>query len=187
MDVKINLVPEEYKPRPPVSMRTVCLVVLVLGLAFGCYQLYSMKSDAEAKAAETQDRIEATQLEAASLSQSAEAAELNKDIKAAEGELNQLGTMVADFEQFSSSIVEWGDIVNRVMVRVPASVYLTSISKNKDGGVQVGGIAATYERVATYITALENDDLFQGVTTTEWDVLAGTFKVSMQTTAGGER
>ena len=187
MDVKINLVPEEYKPRPPVSMRTVCLVVLVLGLVFGCYQLYSMKSGAEAEAAETQSRIEATQLETASLSQSAQAAQLNKDIKAAKGDLDQLGIMVADFEQFNSSIVEWGEIVDRVMDRVPASVYLTSMSKNKDGGIQVGGIAATYERVAAYITALENDDMFEGVTTTEWDVLAGTFKLSMRTTAGGER
>ncbi len=187
MDVKINLVPEEYKPRPPVSMRTVCLVVLVLGLAFGCYQLYSMKSGAEAEAAETQSRIEAMQLEAASLSQSAEAAALNKDIKAAEGELDLLGTLVADFEQFNSSIVKWGVIVDRVMDRVPASVYLTSITKSKDGVIQVGGIAATYERVATYITALENDSMFEGVTTSEWDVLAGTFKLSMRTTAGGER
>ena len=112
---------------------------------------------------------------------------MNKDIKDKKGELDQLGIMVADFEQFNSSIVEWGEIVDRVMDRVPASVYLTSMSKNKDGGIQVGGIAATYERVAAYITALENDDMFEGVTTTEWDVLAGTFKLSMRTTAGGER
>ncbi len=185
MDVRMNLVPEEYKPRPPVSMRTVCLVVLVLGLAFGCYQLYSMKADKEAEAAALEDRIEAIQQQAMSLSSNPEAGQLNKDIKARQGEVDTLTAMANDFDQFNESVVEWGEVVDSIMDDVPSGVELDSIQSSSDG-VQVGGVASTYERVAAYVTALENDNLFHNVTTSQWDVQAGTFKLTMQVTIGGE-
>ncbi|MEE8471058.1 MAG: hypothetical protein V3S51_06995 [Dehalococcoidia bacterium] len=187
MNIDINLLPEELRPKPLIATRTLVLVVLVALLGYGCYYFYGLKSNSQAEAASLESRIQATQTEAMSLSNDLDVRELVAAISEVEAEKAALETLVQDYEVFADSKIMWGDIVQRVSSRAPAGVTVDSILQGSDNTVEVGGVATGYDRAAVYATALESDEAFNDVPTREWDGLTGRFLLTVNIVVGGGR
>jgi Tfp pilus assembly protein PilN len=185
MDVKINLLPEELKPKPIISMRALCLVLVVLALGYGCYHFYQVKAASEAEAAEVESRIEAIQSEMASLTSNPEARELLGEISEAQQEIAGLEALVDDYEAWSASRIEWGEVVRTIVDWIPSGVTIDAISDSSGDTVEVGGAATSYERAAAYASALENDQLFSNVSVTQWGAQDKTFLLILNVVPGG--
>lgn len=187
MNIEINLLPEELRPKPLIGTRTLILLVMVLALGYGCYQLYALKTNGEAEAANIESRIEVAQSEAIGLSSNPDVKDLTAYISEVKAEKAALETLVQDSETFAAAKIMWGDVIQRVSSRAPSGVTIDSIVQGENRSVEVSGVATSYERAATYATALENDEAFDGVPTREWDEVEGRFTLTVNIATGGGR
>jgi len=186
MNVEINLLPEEFKPKPLIQPPTLAILLVVLVLGFGCFHFYSVKADKEAQAAEIETNIESMQSQMMTLQSGSLASGLREEVSALTNEKNQLDQMNSDYTLFTGSRVEWGYVIEKVEIRKPWGVYLTSIVQGGDGSVvTVTGTANNYERETAYVALLEMESKFSDVTTLSWQADSGVFSLSFNVESGG--
>jgi hypothetical protein len=116
MDIDINLLPEEIRPKPLLNARMLLLLVVVGVLGFGCYYFYDLKAGTEADAAVAESRIEAVEDEASDLANNAEAKEIVAGISEAKATLAELEAATSDYVVFKDSRIGWGEVVDRVAI-----------------------------------------------------------------------
>ena len=149
MNVEINLLPEELRPRPPVETRTLLIVVLVVALVAGCAFLVQAKGSTNAAINDIEKRIAAINQEIESVSSDPEAVALTRSIQ-------NLKEVKAAYASFASSRISWGDALERVMAHVPTGVDIREITQSGSTLV-VNGTASGYSAVASYGRALDRD------------------------------
>jgi Tfp pilus assembly protein PilN len=185
MNIDINLLPDEVRPKPPISMRMMGLLVVVLVLGYGCYYFYDLKAGTQSETAEVESRIAAIEDQAANMSSNPEAKEVVAEITEYKEAIAELEAGATDYLRFAGTRVEWGEIVQRVSSRIVNGVTLDSIVEGKSGRVEVGGVASGYERAAAFAASIENDELFDNVHASEWNAEKGTFLLLVGVTLGG--
>ena len=152
MNIDINLLPEEVRPKPLIDTRTFGLIVLILILAFACVYVFMMKSDAQSDIATMETSIATMQREIASLSSNAEAIQLtksNQDLTAAK----------QNYNAFVAGKILWGDALEGVYKLRPKGVSIAQITQ--DGNtLRVAGTADSYTEVSSFARALHNDPRF---------------------------
>ena len=149
MNIEINLLPEELRPRPPVETRTLLLIVVIVALAAGCAFLVQAKISTNAEIADLEKRIVAINQETASVSGNPEAIALTTSI-------TNLKAMKQSYDSFVASRISWGDAVERVRAHVPTGVDIRTLTQSGDTLV-VEGTASNYSAVASYGRALDRD------------------------------
>ncbi len=152
MNIDINLLPEEVRPKPLIDTRAFGLIVLILMLAFACVYVYMMKSDAQNDIDTMETSIATMNQEIASLSSNAEAVQLiktNQDLAAAK----------QHYETFVAGKILWGDALEGVYGLRPKGVSISKITQ--DGNtLKVEGTADSYTEVSSFARALHNDHRF---------------------------
>src|SRR5512136_1568517 len=107
MNIDINLIPQELRIKPFIDGKTFAAIVVVLLLAFGSFYFYSVKSDGQAAITNLQSQIKTAQQETASLSGSAEAAQLINSI-------NQLKASKQGYDAFNGGRMMVGSSLDGV-------------------------------------------------------------------------
>jgi len=187
MNMEINLLPDELKPKPLVKPQTLMVIVAVLILGFGCFHFYSDKAGKQAEADDIQSKIAGIEQEITMLKTNSEAVALKDEVAAKQVEKNKYDTMNSDYETFTDARVEWGYVTSSVRENVPWGVSITSITQGGTDGkvVTVQGIANNFERETAYMAKLEADRFFSGVKTLSWEASTGQFSLSFDVQAGG--
>jgi len=175
MNIEINLLPEELRPRPPIETRALLVIVLVLALAGGCYLSYQAKSDAEAEIADLENDIDAVNQQIDTIT---------RDAQGLTSSISKLETVTKNYESFVASRVIWGDALERAYSHIPKPVTISALTQNGDT-LEVAGTASTYSAVTSYGRALDRDTKF---TLTGWPTLdSATFWLTIKVAPGGGR
>ena len=175
MNIEINLLPEELRPRPPIETRTLLVIVLVLALAGGCYLSYQAKSDADDEIADLEDRV-------AGINQEIDT--ITEDAVGLMSSISNLRTVTKNYESFVASRVIWGDALERAYSHIPKGVTISALTQNGDT-LEVAGTASTYSAVTSYGRALDKDAKF---TLAGWPTLSSTtFSLTIKVAPGGGR
>ena len=152
MNIEINLLPEELRPRPPVETKTFLVIVLILALAGGCYLLYQGKSDAEAEIAELESDIAQIEKDIAELSSNPEALALRNSI-------SKLEAVQKNYNSFIASKILWGDALERAHSVKPNGPEISGLTQNGNTLV-IEGTAGDTGDVDSYGRALDRDTKF---------------------------
>ena len=152
MDIQINLLPEEFRPRPAVETRTLLLVFLIVGLLAGGAFLYMTKSTVESDTMEIEKQTAAVNAEAQALSSDKEAVALTKSIDA-------LKAVEKSYDSFVAARIHWGNTLDRIDALVPQGIDINDVTQVGKGAV-VSGVASNYSAVASYGRALDIDTRF---------------------------
>jgi len=148
MNIEINLLPEELRPRPPVETRTLLVIVLILALAGGCYFLYQGKSDTDAEIADLENDIAQFEKDVAAITSNPEALALKSSI-------SKLETVQKAYNSFVASKRFWGNALERAQSDQPKDLKISGLTQ--DGNTLViDGTAVDPGDVASYERALEN-------------------------------
>jgi Tfp pilus assembly protein PilN len=175
MDIQINLLPEEFRPRPPVETRTLLLVFLIVGLLAGGAFLYMSKATAVSERIEIEERTAAVNAEAQAFSSDKEAAALTKSI-------NALKAVEQSYDSFVGSRIHWGNSLDRIDELVPQGIDVNDVTQAGNSAV-VSGVASNYSAVASYGRALDIDTRF---TLAGVPSLSGsTFSLTVRVATGG--
>lgn len=179
MNVEINLLPEEFRPRALVETRALLVIVLILALAVGCYLLYQAKSDAEAEIVDLEENIAAVNQQIDTIT---------RDAQALTNSISKLNTVTKSYESFVDSKVTWGDALARVQSDKPSGVTLRELTQ-KGNTLEIQGTAAgspsSYSEVTSYGRALDRDTKF---TLAGWPTLTSvTFSLTIEVAPGGGR
>lgn len=152
MNIDINVLPAELRPRALIDSKTVVLIFAILLLGFGCYYFYNANSDSQSQITNLQSQIKTSQEQTAALSSNPEAVQLINSI-------NQLKGAKQSYEAFVASRVMWGNALDGVYLLVPVGVDIASITQSGNNLV-ITGTAASYTAVSDYGRALDNDPRF---------------------------
>lgn len=149
MNIEINLLPDELRPRPAVEMRTLLGIVLIVALAAGCAFLVQAKISTSSEIDDLETRIAAINQEIVSVSSNPEAVALTKSIK-------DLKEMKQSYDNFVASRISWGDALARVRAHVPTGVDIRTLTRSGNT-LKIEGTASNYSAVASYGRALDRD------------------------------
>jgi len=179
MNVEINLLPEEFRPRAPVETRTLLVIVLVLALAVGCYFLYQAKSNAKAEIADLEKNIAAVNQQIDTIT---------RDAQGLTNSISTLKTVTRSYESFVASKITWGDALARVQSHKPSGVALGGLTQ-KGNTLEIqgtaGGTSSSFSGVTSYGRALDGDTKF---TLAGWPTLkSATFSLTIKVAPGGGR
>ena len=152
MDIQINLLPDELRPRPPVETRTLLLVFLIVALIAGAAMLYVAKSGVDS------DRMD-MEARTASMVQEAQAVSSDSEAVALTASISRLKTMKKNFDAFVAARIDWGDALERVNALVPEGIELRDLTQAGNKLV-IEGRAPGYNLVASYARALDIDRRF---------------------------
>jgi Tfp pilus assembly protein PilN len=178
MNIDINILPAELRPKALIDTKTFALVVVILLLGFGCFYLFNAKSDSQAEIANLSSQIETIQQQTATLSSNPEAVQLISSI-------NQLKAAKQGYEALVASRVMWGNALDGVYSLVPTGVNIASITQTGSNALVIAGSASSYTDVADYGRALDNDPRFFLVGLPSFS--DGTFSLTISVTPGGGR
>ena len=151
MNIEINLLPDELRPRPPVETSTLLVIVLVIALAAGCGFLIQAKNSASTEAEQMRGSIVTINQEISAISNDAEVVALNKSI-------SRLKQTKAAYDGFKASRIEWGDALEKIKDYVPTGVEVDGM-KQSGNTVVVEGVASGYLAVSSYGRALDRDSI----------------------------
>ena len=155
MNIEINLLPEELRPKPPVDSRTLLVGVLVIALVACCVFFYQSKGSADGKIADLEASIASTNQEIQTVSS-------NKDAVALKQSIGELEAATTDFENFVNSRVLWGQALAKVEDYVPHDVALAKLTqKPATTTLEIKGSAAKYADIDSYFGMFVNDDTFE--------------------------
>ena len=152
MNIDINLIPQELRPKPFIGTRTLVLIVVVVVLGFGCFYFFNAKSNAQSDTASMEQEILRMNQQAASLSTNQEAVALTKSI-------GQLKVAKQSYDSFVASKVLWGAALERVYALAPKGVDIDSI-KQAGNSITIAGKASSYTDVARFGRDLDNEPKF---------------------------
>ena len=177
MNIEINLLPEELRPRPPVEMRTLLFIVLIVALAAGCAFLVQAKISTSSEIADLETRIAAINQEIVTVSSNPEAVALTKSI-------NDLTEMKQSYDSFVASRISWGSALQRVEAHATSVDNISALAQSGNT-LKIEGTASSYSAVASYGRALDRDSKLAlgGMPS-----LAGTkYSLVVRVAPGGER
>ncbi len=152
MNIEINLLPEELRPRPPLESRSLLAIVVIVALVAGGVFLYMAKAGAVSDRADMQARVVSINQEVQALTSNSEAAALTKSIanlKAAE----------KSYDTFVATRIDWGDALARANALVPSGISVTKMTQ-VGATLKIEGTASGYSAVASYGGALDTDRRF---------------------------
>ena len=149
MNIEINLLPEELRPRPPVETRTLLLIVVIVALAAGCGFLVQAKISTNAEIADLEKRIVAINQEIESVSGNPEAISLTRSI-------NDLKAMKQSYDSFVASRISWGSALQRVEAHATSVDKISALTQSGNT-LKIEGTASGYSAVASYGRALDRD------------------------------
>jgi len=173
MNIDINLLPEELRPRPPVETRTLFVILLILALAGGCYLLFDAKSDAEAEMADLEKSIDQVEQQIDDIRQEGQALKSSVD---------SLRTLTNSYESFVASRIIWGSALERVQSHKPTGVEITALTQ-QGNTLLIGGTSSGYSAVTSYGRALDRDTKF---TLSGWPTLkSAIFSLTVKVAPGG--
>jgi Tfp pilus assembly protein PilN len=152
MDIQINLLPDELRPKPPVEMKNLLLVVLVVALLAGSVFLYMSKANATSDRIDMEERTAAVTREAQALGSDPEAVALNQSI-------TRLKAVEKNYSSFVATRIDWGDAVDRVNALVPQGIQITKLTQ-AGATLKIEGTTSGYSAVASYGRALDIDGKF---------------------------
>jgi len=175
MNIDINLIPEELRPKPFIDTKTFVLIIAVVVLGFGCFYFFNAKSNAQSDTASMEQEILRLNQQANSLSTNQEAVQLTREI-------GQLKVAKQSYDSFAASRVLWGAAMERVYALAPRGVDIDSI-KQAGNSITIAGEASSYTDVADFARALDNDTRFSlaGLPSLK----ASTFSLTINVAAGG--
>ncbi len=173
MNIDINLLPEELRPRPAVETRTLFVILLILALAGGCYLLFDAKSDAEAEMADLEESIDQVNQQINGIRQEGQALKNSVD---------RLDTLTKSYESFVASRIIWGSALERVQSLKPTGVDISALTQ-QGNTLLIGGTSSGYSAVTSYGRALDRDTKF---TLSGWPALnSATFSLTVRVAPGG--
>ena len=173
MNIDINLLPEELRPRPAVETRTLFVILLILALAGGCYLLFDAKSDAEAEMADLEKSIDQVNQQINDIRQEGQALKSSVD---------RLDTLTRSYESFVASRIIWGGALERVQSLKPTGVEIGALTQ-QGNTLLIGGTSSGYSAVTSYGRALDRDTKF---TLSGWPTLrSATFSLTVRVAPGG--
>ncbi|TET14512.1 MAG: hypothetical protein E3J81_06555 [Dehalococcoidia bacterium] len=173
MNIDINLLPEELRPRPAVETRTLFVILLILALAGGCYLLFDAKSDAEAEMADLEESIDEVNQQINGIRQEGQALKNSVD---------RLDTLTKSYESFVASRIIWGSALERVQSLKPTGVDISALTQ-QGNTLLIGGTSSGYSAVTSYGRALDRDTKF---TLSGWPTLnSATFSLTVRVALGG--
>lgn len=172
MNIDINLIPKELRPKPFIDTRTFVLIVAVIVLGFGCFYFFNAKGNAQSDTASMEQEILRLNQQATSLSTNKEAVALTKSI-------GQLKVAKQSYDSFLASRVLWGAALERLYALAPRGVDINSI-KQAGNGITIEGKASSYTDVADFARALDNDTGFSlaGLPSLKGDAFSLTINVA---------
>ena len=177
MNIEINLLPEELRPRPPVEMRTLLFIVLIVALAAGCAFLVQAKISTNSEIADLETRIAAINQEIVTVSSNPEAVALTKSI-------NDLTEMKQSYDSFVASRISWGSALQRVEAHATSVDNISALAQSGNT-LKIEGTASSYSAVASYGRALDRDSK---LALAGMPSLAGTeYSLVVRVAPGGER
>jgi Tfp pilus assembly protein PilN len=150
MNIDINLLPEELRPRPAVEKRTLFLILLILALAGGCYLLFDAKSNAEAEMADLEKSIDQVNQQINDIRQQGQALKSSVD---------RLDTLTKSYESFVASRILWGNALERVQSLKPTGVEIGELTQ-QGNTLLIGGTSSGYSTIAGYGRSLDRDTKF---------------------------
>ena len=177
MNIDINILPAELRPKALIDTRTFALVVVILLLGFGCFYFFNAKSDSQAEIANLGSQIKTIQQQTATLSSNPEAVNLISSI-------SQLKAAKQGYEAFVASRVLWGNALAGVYSLVPTGVSITTITQTGNALVIAGG-ASRYTDVSTYGSKLDSDPRFTLMGLPSFG--KGLFSLTISVATGGGR
>ena len=155
MNIDINILPAELRPKALIDTRTFALIVVILLLGLGCFYFFNAKSNSQSEAANLSSQIKTVQQQTTALSSNTEAVKLISSI-------NQLKTAKQSYEAFAASRVVLGNAVYDVYALRPTGVDIATIPQTGNALVIKGTVSSgsSYTDVSTYGRALDNDSRF---------------------------
>lgn len=177
MNIEINLLPEELRPRPPVETRILLLIVVIVALVAGCAFLVQAKSGTNAEIAELEKKIVEINQDIDDVSSNPEALELIRSI-------SDLKAVKQSYESFLASRISWGDALERVRAHKPTGVDNIS-ALHQSGNILVveGTASGGYRPVASYGRALDRDSMLALAVLPKID--GTTYKLVVTVASGG--
>ena len=137
MNIDINILPAELRPKALIDSKTFALIVVILLLGFGCFYFANAKSNSQAEITNLQSQLTTTQQQTAALSSNAEAVQLTNSI-------NQLKAAKQGYDAFVTSRVMWGNALDGVYALVPTGVDIATIAQSGSNALVMKGSAQSY-------------------------------------------
>jgi Tfp pilus assembly protein PilN len=173
MNIDINILPAELRPKALIDTKTFALIVVILLLGVGCFYFAHAKSSSQADIANLQTQTTTMQQQAAALESNAQ-----KLISS----INQLKADKQRYDAFLASRVLVGNALDRVYSLVPAFVHVNSIAQRGNTMV-IAGSASSYTDASDYGRALDNDPRFSLVGLPSFS--NGLFSLTISVAPGG--
>ncbi len=177
MNIDINILPAELRPKALIDTRTLALIVVILLLAVGCFYFFNAKSNSQSDIANLNSQIETARQQTTALSSNPEALNLISSI-------NQLKATKQGYEAFVASAVVLGNALYDVYALVPTGVNIDSIAQTGKALV-IKGTASSYTDVSDYGRALDNDSRFALTGLPSFN--SGSFTLTISVATGGAR
>ncbi len=175
MNIDINILPAELRPKALIDTRTFALIAVILLLGVGCFYFAHAKSGSQAQIANMESQIKTMQQQTATLSGNPQAVQLLNSI-------NQLKATKQSYDAFVASRVAWGNALDGVYYLVPVGLNITSITQRSNTLV-ITGTASSYTDVSDYGRALNNDPRFSLVGLPSFS--NGSFSLTISVAPGG--
>jgi len=149
MNLDFNLLPDEYRARPPIDAKTLLLVVLVLVLIGGAFFLFQSKSTVDGEIEDLNTSIATINKQIAQLSQ-------NPEVEQLEARIAQLETQKAYYPAFVDARILWGNTVQSVYYDTrPGEVAINSLSQ-KSNILTINGVTEDYTYITSYAKVLND-------------------------------
>ena len=177
MNIDINILPAELRPKALIDTKTFALIVVILLLGVGCFYFAHAKSSSQADIASLQTQTKTMQQQTVALSSNPEAAKLISSI-------NQLKATKQSYDAFVTSRVLVGNALDGVYSLVPVFVSVNSITQ-RGNTLVIAGSAPSYTDASDYGRALDNDPRFSLVGLPSFS--DGTFSLTISVAPGGGR
>ena len=175
MNIDINILPAELRPKALLDTKTFALIVVILLLGVGCFYFAHAKSSNQADIANMQSQISTMQQQTAALKSNPAALTLINEI-------NQLKAASQSYDAFVASRVLLGNALYNVYQLVPAVVSISSIAERGDTLV-ITGNAPSYTDATDYGRALDNQPGFALIGLPSFS--GGTFSLTISVAPGG--
>lgn len=176
MNIDINILPAELRPKALIDTKTFALIVVILLLGAGCYYFFHAKSSSQSDIANLQTQTTTMQQQTVALSS-------NQDAQQLINEINQIKAAKQSYDAFVASRVLVGNALYRVYSLVPVFVSVDSINQRGSNILVITGRAPSYTDASDYGRALNNDPRFTLVGLPSFG--DGTFSLTVSVTPGG--
>jgi len=184
MNVDINVLPQEFLPRPVIRLRTLLMLGVIIALASVAYLLFDLKSNAEDQVSSMEQNIASANAEIEAFSSEQTLQEMTNEVNSLRNTVNQLTAHQGHYESFVASRVDWGDALRRVQSRVPSRVSITAMTQNGNNMLTIQGTAPSYSYVTDYLRILDSDPILVQDGIPSWT--DGVFSLKISVVPGGE-